>query len=84
MMAKRFVIKPVYPLGPAAARHIPSGRAALECSPLILAHPAPDTVILSALKRPFETSFPHVTTTTHLLCLFYLEAGRTGVTDREK
>ena len=60
------------------------GVAALERAALVLAQPAPDTVVLSGLERPGEALLAHVAATAHLLGLLDLEDGRTGVADREE
>jgi hypothetical protein len=66
-----------------AVRNAGAGVAALQRATLVLAHAAPDAVVLSRLQRPGETLLLDVAATAHLLGLLDLEDGRTGVADRK-
>ena len=70
--------------GSGGGAHPGAGVAALQCASLVLAHPAPDAVVLARLERPRETLLAHLAPTAHLLGLLDLEDGRTGVADREE
>ena len=56
----------------------------LQCSPLIFAETAPDTMILTSFQRPLQTCVPDLTSPADLLGLFYLEKGRAGIPNWEE
>src|SRR6185437_15418417 len=61
-----------------------TGGAALERAALVLAHPAPDTRVLSGLERPLEALVNDVATAADRLRVFDLQQCRPGVPDREE
>ena len=61
-----------------------AGVAALERTALVLAHAAPDTVVLPGFQRPLQALLTDVAPTAHDLGLLDLEDGRAGIADREE
>jgi len=59
-------------------------RAPLERSPLVLAHPAPDARVLTAVDRPPQALVHHRAPAADLLGLFNLEERGAAVSDREE
>jgi hypothetical protein len=64
--------------------HAGAGVASLESPTLVLAQPAPDTMVLAGLQGPRETLLADLAPSTHLLGLLDLEDGRAGVADGEE
>jgi len=59
-------------------------RAALERSPLVFAHPAPDARVLAAVDGPAEALVHHRAPAADLLGFFDLEQRGTGIPDGEE
>ena len=59
-------------------------RAALECPPLVFAHPAPDASVLATVEGPAEAVVQRCAPAADLLGLFNLQERGAAVSDREK
>jgi hypothetical protein len=61
-----------------------SYRAALQRTPFIFTHAAPDPGILAGIDGPAETFLNHRAASANLLSFFNLEERRPAVSDREE
>jgi hypothetical protein len=61
-----------------------SYRAALQRTPFIFTHAAPDPGILAGIDGPAEAFLNHRAASANLLSFFNLEERRTAVSDREE
>jgi hypothetical protein len=62
----------------------PKAAAALECTPLLFAHPTPDTGILPGLEGPLEALVSDRTAPAHRFGLLYLKYRGARRPDREE